>query len=828
MAGKIFNKLILSQARWSWLVLILVMVAVFSLSFNKLITDGIPMTPDDPSFILRVGHLVKYGLIPWSNWWYGGFPLFLFSPPIPLVLTWLFIKIFNLDLFLGYRLFETISFVAIPACFYILCRKYALNTVQSLLATIFFSFAPGIIYMNLAHGQFAQIVSFPFGLLAIGFFHEFITTGKNLKYACLFVVLTILSHLLTTYLLFLWFTIEVLVNVSKVDWQEKVIHVFYGKLVRPLKVLIYSSIACAFFIIPFVLQFSSAYEGAVPDYAGMGISIISLPVTLGIFHTVFITLVTVRLLRKLKMENCILLAVFYLTFIMGFGRLTPIAQLFPLSSVLPGERFFLYALIPASIILGSIVGSFHRPRKVVPLIILLFLLANVPAFCFLAITLSRRQGYPPSEVISYLSSKTEDAKILTFTNSPIWAYDLPLFTEKQLVDGLDPVSRLAPDHLYYWSKQDRLIPSAFEAQRYYVTLTDEYGIGWILTDYRPDTYHLLLDLTRPSELIDQSQTQGTMSGAFLCGNNTQGQTWTTGLNVGNLTKISLLIKKEGEPTGNLTLTIYDSPFKNEVLDVAIKGANEIDELAWYDFSFNRDVEQNRTYYIELGTTEGDVINYFEWLQSENLYRNGESYENGKKEPTWDQAFITYYNASKLKLVLADEKSISTNWFEIRTLGYMLFEIQWLPKFIDVNSSDVQISYSHSPTEITISALTQRNAEYKFTIKDIYTKNWRVRVNGHVVEPYMNQFGLIEFIANLTEGENEVKVYYIDEKTIPSFLASIVGLAFVILLEFSSVRLIRRRFRKGILKCVLPSKFKTRNITGILLLPQSPLMIMTGS
>lgn len=777
-------------------------VTLFLLSFNKLTTDGIPMTPDDPSFILRVGHLVKYGLVPWSHWWYGGFPLFLFSPPIPLVSTWLFIRIFNLDLFLGYRLFETMLYVAIPACFYILCRKYALNTNQSLLATFFFSFAPGIIYMNLAHGQFAQIVAFPFGLLAIGFFHEFITSGKNLKYACLFVALTILSHVLTTYLLFLWFTIEVLVNVIKVNRREKIIYVFYSKLARPLKVLIYSSIACAFFIIPFVLQFSSAYEGAVPDYGGMGVSVNSLPVTIGVFHAVFIPLITVLVLRKLKMENCILLAVFYLTFILGFGRLTPVPHLLPLSPVLPGERFFLYALIPASMITGSILGSFHRPRKVVPFIMLLFLLANATAFYFLVTDISRPQGYPPPEVISYLSSRTEDAKILTFYTSPIWAYDLPLFTEKQLVDGLDPVSRLAPDHLYYWSKRDRLIFGS-EAQRHYVTFAAEYGIGWILTDYRPDTYQVLLNLTRPSELIDQSQTQGAISGTFICGSNTQGQTWTTGPNVRNLTKISLLIKKKGEPTGNLTLTICDSPFKNEVLDVAIKGAKEIDELMWYDFSFDIDVEQNRTYYMELGTTDGDVKNYIEWLRSENLYTDGESYENGKKEQTWDQAFITYYNASKLKLVLDDERPISTSWAELRTRGYMLFEIQTPPKFIDVNSSDVQISYSRSPTEITISALTERTAEYKFTIKDIYTKDWRVKVNGHVFKPHMNRFGLIEFIANLREGiKNEIKVYYIDEKTIPFFLASIVGLAFIIVLEFSGARVLRRRLRQGNLKPVM--------------------------
>ena len=793
MLRKILNKLILSQAWRRELVLILVMVILFLLSFNKLVTDGIPMTPDDPSFILRVGHLVKYGLVPWSHWWYGGFPLFLFNPPIPFVLTWLFIRIFNLNLFFGYRLFETISFVAIPACFYILCRKYALNTVQSLLATIFFSFAPGIIYMNLAHGQFSQIVAFPFGLLAIGFFHEFITSGKNLKYACLFVALTILSHVLTAYLLFLWFTIEVLVNVIRVSRREKIIYVFYSKLVQPLKVLIYSSIACAFFIIPFILQFSSAYEGAVPDYGGMNVSVNSLPITIGIFHAVFIPLITVRVLRKLKMENLILLAVFYLTFILGLGRLTPILQLLPLSPVLPGERFFLYALIPASMIIGSIVGSFHKPRKIVLFIMLLFLLANAAAFHFLFTDMSRPQRYPPSEVISYLNSRTEDAKILTFYTSPIWAYDLPLFTEKQLVDGLDPVSRLAPDHLYYWSKLDRLI-SGSEAQRHYVTFADEYGIGWILTEYRPDTYRLLLDLTRPSELIDQSQTQGTISGTFLCGSNTQGQTWTTGLNVKNLTKISLLIKKKGEPTGNLTLTICDSPFKNETLDVAVKGAKEIDELAWYEFSFNIDVEPNRTYYMELGTTEGDVRNYFEWLWSEKSYANGESYENGEKEVTWDQAFITYYNASKLKLVLADEIPLSASWAEARTHGYMLFEIQSPPKFIDVNSSDVQISYFRSPTDITISALTKRTAGYKFTIKDIYTKNWRVKVNGHAVKPYMNQFGLIEFITNLKEGENEVKVYYTNEKTIPSFLASIVGLAFIILLEFSSARVLRRRLR----------------------------------
>lgn len=766
---------------------------LFFLALPRILTPGIPWTPDDPSFILRVDYVVKYGLTPWSHWWYGGFPLFTYNGPLPIVIPWLLIKILHTDVILGYKITEAIFFIAAPWCLYFAARKYNLTVKQATLAVFVFTLGPSFLFAYLAHGQFAQLIALPFMLLALGFFRDLMTTGKHLLLAAFFTALTVLSHYLTALVLAVFVAFDFLFIALAWKWEERLLTLRLPPLGSFIKAGIYAAVPCLFFLVPLLMSWAQGTAAAVEDYGGAGNSYAVLYDTLGVFSAVFILLVTPNLAQRCGVATKPLLAFFYVAFFIAIGLTNPLFRLIPLSSIFPGERFFLYASIPAAIIIGQIVGGWRKLTIVATAT--LFLLSSAFPYYQLATSYARDINYPPTKITDYLKANSHDSKILTFDNSPIWAYDLPMFTGKALIDGWDPVSRVGPNHIYYYEKNLRLITHLPNVIEHYLAFMKDYGTGWILLPYLPEDYQQILDLTKASitEEADASQTYGPVGGDRVYGTNTQGQSWTTGPDVHDLTKVLLHLQKHGNAPAWAVLSIYDSPDKVSLLGSA--SAENVTSWAFYEFDFNIPLQPDHTYYMELATNSGNPENWYEWSKSDtDLYHGGVSYYQGKADTSKDQNFQTFYNkttVAPLKVVLESRGGESIAPFAPQKVpGYILLEATDIPNFIDAEGPAIDISYTRSPTEITISANVGQAGTYTFDVKDILTKDWLAKVDNHDIVLEANHLGLMHFTTQLTEGEHVITIYYHDNLFLPWSLVSVAGTVAVALAE--NIFYIRRR------------------------------------
>lgn len=789
------------------------------LALDRILTAGIPWTPDDTSFVLRVDYIARYGLTPWSHWWYGGFPLFTYNGPLPIVIPWLFIEIFHTDTILGYKIAEALFFIAAPLCLYFTARKYHLTAKQATLAAFIFALGPSFLFAYLAHGQLAQLVALPFMLLAMGFFHDVITRRQHLVPAALFTALTIFSHHLTALVLVLFVIFDFLFVALILKRKEKVLELHLPPLWSLVKTGIYATIPCLFFLVPLMMSFTQGAEAAVEDYAGFAGSYFVLYNTLGIFSAVFILLVTPDLSRRRGVATRPMLVMFYATFFIAMGLVNPLFHLIPLSSILPGERFFLYASIAAALVIGQIIGEKRKLWLVI--LMSLFLLSSAYPYYQLTTTHKRDIGYPTVEVTNYLNTKSENAKILTFDNSPIWAYDLPMFTGKALIDGWEPVSRLGPNHVYYYEKNLRLITHLPYVIEHYLTFMDDYGAGWILIPYIPEDYQQILDQTKSSttEEVDASQTYGPVGGDMVYGTNTQGQVWTTRPGVHDLTKVILHIQKHGNPINPAVLSVYDSTDKTKLLGSATKDAQDIGSWGFHEFEFNITLEPSHSYYMELSTDGGNPENWYEWSKSDvDLYHGGDSYYRDRRDSSKDQNFQTFFTTSSLqrdsskdqsfqtfynntthaplKVVLESREGESIAPFALKKIpGYILLEATDIPSFIDAAGPAIDVSYTRSPTEITISASVGQAGTYVFDVKDILTEDWLATIDNRAVALEANHLGLIHFEAELAEGEHIITICYHDKLFVPLLLVSGAGTAAIALYE-AVLFIVRRRRRNA--------------------------------
>jgi hypothetical protein len=359
-----------------------------------------------------------------------------------------------------------------------------------------------------------------------------------------------------------------------------------------------------------------------------------------------------------------------------------------------------------------------------------------------------------------------------------------------------------PENWYEWSKSD----------------VDLYPGG--------DSYHR-------GQSIDASQTYGPVGGDMVYGTNTQGQVWTTGPDVSDLTRIILHLQKHGNPTNPAALSVYDSIDKTELLGSASKNAQEIGDWSFHEFEFNIALEPDHAYYMELSTDGGNTENWYEWSKSDvDLYPGGDSYCNGQRDSSKDQNFQTlstfaspqrdsskdqnfqtlstfvspqrdssrdqnfqtFYNHTSpapLRVVLESREGESIAPFAPKKIpGYMLLEASEIPSFIDTEGPAIEISYTRSPTQITISASVGETGTYIFDVKDIYTEDWYAAVDNQRIDLEANKRGLMHFTTELTEGEHVITIYYQNKLFVPLLLVS--GAGTVVIALWEAIHYVKRR------------------------------------
>jgi hypothetical protein len=150
-----------------------------------------------------------------------------------------------------------------------------------------------------------------------------------------------------------------------------------------------------------------------------------------------------------------------------------------------------------------------------------------------------------------------------------------------------------------------------------------------------------------SDEIDEQQTQSDIF-EEIYGDIYIGQSFRPTL--GNLTRIRLLLSKNGNINFNITVGIREGLTNNDIINISITPNEITTQEQWIQINFTN-IELSTTgkpYYIICRTKNGDKNNNYRWHASAiNIYTNGTQYYTNNSGETWSQnisrdlCFITY-------------------------------------------------------------------------------------------------------------------------------------------------------------------------------------------
>ncbi|MFQ5997676.1 MAG: 6-pyruvoyl-tetrahydropterin synthase-related protein [Candidatus Bathyarchaeia archaeon] len=484
-----FESAKIGPLKWiSAIVLVNFTVAAFA---TQIFSTGFPLGMDTFSHLPKIFYLAKFGVASWYFDWYGGYPLFIFYPPLSYLIGYGPIAL-GLDPLFSYKAVEFTALLVTPLVFYFFARKLGISEKRALYGTLIFSLVPFTIQNSVVFGRFANIIGYPFFLLAlislVGLLHRF--TKPRILLTAVFFSMTLLTHHLSAYILGLIMFVYILgFLLENSSARQKIVNALSVGGSLSLGILISS-----FWAVPFLLYVR--YYGMI----GADSSIISgLPFSLGIFG--FLVMLSHYLVKKAfpttNFQYRTLFVWMVLFFILG-TTYVPVDFILPFGGEVDLVRFQLYAAIPLAIIIVSIRKyPFSGVRHVVKsmakvhkahfwIIILLALNAASGLIVYqTSSTVVAQQIYvkePPNELIAYLQNSNDYGRILPIS-VPYWVYLMPHYTNKPLIDGWYPQgSIISPVKQVPWTIDRQTLDAVDddEIYRFFITHADGLGIKWVL------------------------------------------------------------------------------------------------------------------------------------------------------------------------------------------------------------------------------------------------------------------------------------------------------------------------------------------------------------
>lgn len=191
----------------AWLVVLLSTVFVATILNPKFLWNTNTVGGGDSGGTLLAAHYMSQSLLPhgmvtgWSNWWFKGYPAYVFYFPLPAVVTSLLGYVVGFNVAAHWCLMGPA--IALPAAMYFFGRLVRLGRwVPELLCVgaIGFLLEPtwavsGGNLNSLFTGEYSYAWAIPVGLIAVGLLWRAINTAKYRGWAALAFVATILCHI---------------------------------------------------------------------------------------------------------------------------------------------------------------------------------------------------------------------------------------------------------------------------------------------------------------------------------------------------------------------------------------------------------------------------------------------------------------------------------------------------------------------------------------------------------------------------------------------------------------------------------------------------------
>ncbi|MFH1327304.1 MAG: 6-pyruvoyl-tetrahydropterin synthase-related protein [Candidatus Bathyarchaeota archaeon] len=470
-----------------WLVSIIVINFAVACFATQIFWQGYPLGIDTFSHLPKVFYLSKFGISSWHFDWYGGYPLFLFYPPLSYLVSYVPVAL-GMDALLSYKLVEFIFFMVTPYVFYKLCKTFELSRTRSLYGTLIFSIIPFTILNMMVFGRYPSIVGFPFFIVALIGIVGVIRTHskKSFLVVSVFFSLTLLTNHLSAYVLaiiILIFVITLFFDRADLRYKFKIFFSICGSLALGLAL-------ASFWIIPFIVY--------VSYYSSVNISssvFAMLPVSSLIFVAIIVS--TIVIVKKIFYHSDFYtwaLVSWILIFLLYGSTFLP-SFLLPFGSEVDFLRFQLYLSVPLGIFLSCSkrypLGHFTKPLRVLRVgrqirtWVLIFIIANVGITAVIFQTsqsVLAQQVYidvedVPEPIIRYLKDADDYGRVMGI-NVPYWIYLLPEHTNKPLIDGWYPQgSIIAP--IKAIGKPISLVDDD-QVLLEFINNAQDFGIKWIV------------------------------------------------------------------------------------------------------------------------------------------------------------------------------------------------------------------------------------------------------------------------------------------------------------------------------------------------------------
>lgn len=470
---------------WRWILPIIALNAAVAVFATQIFSQGYPLGMDTFSHLPKVLYLEKLGLASWYYDWYGGFPLFLFYPPLSYLLAYIPISM-GVDGFLSYKFVEFLFLMVTPLVFYRLCRVFELGRRESLCATLIFGLIPATVANSVVFGRYPTIVSYPFFLATVAIMVRLIQrpTKRGIGLTAVFFSLTLFMHHLSAYNL----ALVIFIFAFGALFQRTTVRQALTRFLSAAGSLGLGLVLSSVWIVPFVLY--------LHYYSGVGLnpSIVGMAPLATVGFTAFIIGLHYAAKRLFPTANVVGRSIFVwvMSFLLLGSYLLPVEYLLPFAGEVDLMRFQLYASVPLAIWLMStrrypwlrlkkFLRSSFRIQKV-QVWVIVFLLTNVivGGVIYQHPTILAQQIYvdePPQPVLEYLKNSEEYGRVLPI-EVPYWVYLVPSQTGKPLIDGWYPQGNLLKPVKNIRETLD--IVDDDNVYRLLISDADRFGVNWVL------------------------------------------------------------------------------------------------------------------------------------------------------------------------------------------------------------------------------------------------------------------------------------------------------------------------------------------------------------
>lgn len=227
---------------------------VLKFFFALPLDNSLPGGTDTSSHLFKVWYISEKGISEWNRYWYGGFPLIKYYPPLSYLIPAAFSKFFGY--LLSYKFVNNVFFSIPVFVFFFFLKEFKMRNEEMIIAILFFSLSPIYSYY-LADGRYPSLLNITFGLLFWIFLKRSIDRKdkKNFIASSTFLSLGILTHHMTALclipIILLWaisykFKLNVILNFSYI--------------------VILSLFLTAWWSLPFLIEtFSFKYHGGMVE-----------------------------------------------------------------------------------------------------------------------------------------------------------------------------------------------------------------------------------------------------------------------------------------------------------------------------------------------------------------------------------------------------------------------------------------------------------------------------------------------------------------------------------------------------------------------------------